>query len=182
VVSASNKDLKKMVAAGEFREDLYYRVNAITIRLPSLRERREDIPLLVQHFLRSFQPENTPTIADSFLAAVLNYDWPGNIRELRNAVERALLLCDDAELGARHLPEEIRARAEGRTTDVHALLDRLDAGSSLKTMVHGYEKKLILAALEKFEYNQLDTANFLGIPRRTLNNKIHVYGIETPKE
>ncbi|MBM4361060.1 MAG: sigma-54-dependent Fis family transcriptional regulator [Deltaproteobacteria bacterium] len=110
LIAASNRDLKERVAAGRFREDLYYRLNVVNLRMPALRERSSDIPLLAVHFLRRFAEENGKAIerfSDAALERISGYAWPGNVRELENVVERAVVLCDETEIGIAHLPPEV---------------------------------------------------------------------------
>ncbi len=109
VVSATNKDLRRAIANGEFREDLYYRLNVVTIELPPLRERKEDIPLLAQHFLNKFALENDKEVTGfcpEATKSLLDYDWPGNVRELENAIERAVILAKDSLITVADLPQE----------------------------------------------------------------------------
>jgi two-component system response regulator AtoC len=169
VVSATNKDLKKAVASGEFREDLYYRLNVVTIELPPLRERKEDIPLLAQHFLNDFALENqkritgfSPEATESLLA----YDWPGNVRELENAIERAVILAKDSVITVAELPQENMSL--GRSDSV---------GKNLKEM----EKSHIMDVITGTGGNYSEAARILGITRMTLYNKVKEYGLNVKK-
>jgi two-component system response regulator AtoC len=165
VVSATNKDLKKAVASGEFREDLYYRLNVVAIELPPLRERKEDIPLLAQHFLNDFAVENQKRItgfspeATEFL---LGYDWPGNVRELENAIERAVILAKDSIITVAELPQENMSL--GRSGSL---------GKNLKEV----EKDHIMDVLNETGGNYSEAARILGITRMTLYNKVKEYGL-----
>ena len=169
IISASNKDMKKMIASGEFREDLYYRLNVVTIELPPLRERKEDIPLLAQHFLKKFTVENQKEIggfspeATDFL---LKYEWPGNVRELENAIERAVILAKNSDIEVADLPQE------------NLLMTRsTPPGGSLREI----EKERILNVLSETGGNYSEAARILGISRVTLYNKIRAYGLVVNK-
>jgi len=169
VISATNKDLKRAIATGEFREDLYYRLNVVTIELPPLRERKEDVPLLAQHFLNKFALENQKEItgfspeATEFL---LGYDWPGNVRELENAIERAVILAKDSLITVADLPQENISLA--RSAPI---------GKKLKEA----EKNHILNVLSETGGNYSEAARALGISRMTLYNKAREYGLSVKK-
>jgi two-component system NtrC family response regulator len=174
VVAATNRDLETMIAEGAFREDLYYRLAVVSIRLPSLRERADDIPLLVDHFLdkhsaRLGRPR--PSVDKAVYSALNLYSWPGNIRELENVVERALVLDRDGALDLDDLPERLRAR-EQRAGNVRIELP--DEGISLEHV----ERDLIVAALEKHDWNQTRAAAYLGITRSTLLYRMQKFQIE----
>jgi len=168
LIAATNRDLKKMVADGTFREDLYYRLYVVVIHLPALRERRSDIPLLLKHFLDTFNQENGRSI-DGFspdaLDLLIAYSWPGNVRELRNVVEQMVVLSRSQRIGVRDLPAHIR-----------------DAGSSVGTFhveggsLEDLEKQAIRRALKESGGNRTHAAEKLGISRRTLHRKIAEYG------
>lgn len=165
VVSATNKDLKKAIASGQFREDLYYRLNVVTIELPPLRERKEDIPLLAQHFLNKFALENRKKVTEFSPEAMdflLSYDWPGNVRELENAVERAVILAKNSVIKVDDLPRP----------DV--LVKRPVLGNRTLREI---EKNHILGILEETRGNFSEAARILGISRMTLYNKVREYGI-----
>jgi len=165
VISATNKDMKQAIANGQFREDLYYRLNVVTIELPPLRERKEDIPLLAEHFLKKFAVENQKEItgfspkANDFL---LNYDWPGNVRELENAIERAVILAKDNYIEVADLPQE-------SLTKTHSSVP----GESLEKI----EKNHIQNTLKETDGNLSKAAKILGISRVTLYNKIKLYDL-----
>jgi two-component system response regulator AtoC len=169
VISATNKDIKKALANGEFREDLYYRLNVVSVELPPLREREEDIPLLAQHFLRKFAVENRKEItgfspeATDFL---LKYEWPGNVRELENAIERAVILAKGSLIEVADLPQE-------NLLFTHSSL----FGESLRQV----EKNHILNILSETGGNHSEAARTLGISRATLYNKIRAYGLTVNK-
>jgi len=169
IISATNKDMKKAIASGEFREDLYYRLNVVSIELPPLRERREDIPLLAQHFLKKFVIENQKEItgfspeATDFL---LKYEWPGNVRELENAIERAVILAKDSYIEATDLPQENSTLARSSVPE-----------ESLAEM----ERNHILNILNEAGGNRSEAARILGISRVTLHNKLKAYGLDVKK-
>lgn len=173
LIAATNRDLKKMVAEGDFREDLYYRLYVVAITLPPLRERAGDIPILLKHFMDEFNAENgrdiegfTPEALDLLTA----YKWPGNVRELRNVVEQVVVLSRGKRIGARDLPPHIRE------TD--------PAGGSLSIgtgTLEEMEKQAIQQALKAFGGNRTRAAGQLGISRRTLHRKIAEYGFEELK-
>ena len=169
IISATNKDLKKAVARGEFREDLYYRLNVVTIELPPLRERREDIPLLAEHFLNKFVLENQKEVAGFSPEArefLLRYDWPGNVRELENAIERAVILAKNSLIEVADLPDQSLSLARSALQ-----------GKSLKEM----EKNHILNVLSETGGNYSQAARILGITRMTLYNKAREYGLDVKK-
>ena len=171
VLCATNRDLKDEVRAGRFREDLYFRLHVFAIRLPPLRERREDVPLLVAHFVQKFDAETgkrVQGVTPGALAALQAHRWPGNVRELRNAVERAMILVDGDVIGEDHLPPDVRAaRPEAATL-------RVPLGLPLDEV----EKQVILASLDRNGGNKARTADLLGISEKTLYNKLHRYAAE----
>jgi len=175
IIAATNRDLQKDVSSGRFREDLFYRLNVVTLRVPSLRERLNDIPLLTQHFLKKYAAKNrkavkafTPLAMDMFL----KYDWPGNVRELENAVERAVILLPGDYITEKELPLNIRQS-----------YPRDDLFRDNSTLVHEdlsleeIEKSAILATLEATAGNKSETARKLGINRRTLYMKLKKFGV-----
>ncbi len=163
VISATNKDIKKAVANGQFREDLYYRLNVVPIELPPLRERKEDIPLLAQHFLKKFAVENQKEIigfSPETTDFLLKYEWPGNVRELENAIERAVILTKNSYIEATDLAQENLLMAHSAPS-----------GRSLKEV----ERERILNVLNETSGNRSETARILGISRATLYNKLREY-------
>jgi two-component system response regulator AtoC len=197
VIAATNRDLAEEVESSRFREDLYYRLNVIHIHMPPLRERMEDLPLLVEHFLAKYRwsPDAIPTtISEEALADLTKHDWPGNVRELENAVERAVVLSRGALITPEHLPRlgqtTVRARrkekvvvgtgglAESEADTNGATPPSADAnGASLKEAVAELEKRLIADALERNAGNRSKAADELGIYRRLLYAKIKEYGL-----
>ena len=163
---ATHKDLSGMVERGEFRQDLFFRLNVVPIKLPALRERREDVPALAEHFLRKYAAKNRKEISGihpSAMNALGQYEWPGNIRELENSLERAVILCLGEQITINELPSQIGGCQENNGSG--AITGR---GRSLKEM----EKELILATLAENKGNKSQTAKTLGITRQTLLNKI----------
>ena len=177
IIAATNRDLEKMIADGAFREDLYYRLAVVSIRMPALRERTDDIPLLVDHFLDKHSERLTrprPAMDKDVYSTFNLYSWPGNIRELENVIERALVLDRDGVLDAEDLPERLRIRAQ-RAGNVRFELP--DEGISLDDV----ERDLLVAALEKHDWNQTRAAAYLGITRSTLLYRIQKFQIERGK-
>jgi DNA-binding NtrC family response regulator len=170
VLCATNRELKEEVRAGRFREDLFFRLHVFTIRLPPLRERPEDIPLLVHHFIEKFSGEtgkHVKGVTPAAMEVLRAHAWPGNIRELRNTVERAMILVDGDMIGEEQLPPDMRPRAGGGG---EAALG-LQLGMELKEV----EKQYILSSLRRNRGNKARTAEQLGISEKTLYNKLHRY-------
>jgi DNA-binding NtrC family response regulator len=169
LIAATNRDLKDAIAKGSFREDLYYRLNVVNIHIPPLRERKEDIPLLVAAFLKEFSQENGKPIEGidpKARLALYNYSWPGNVRQLRNSVESAVVLSKGSTLTLEDFPPNIRGE-----TSADSL--RLPLGTSLAEM----EKEVIRSTLAREGGNKSRTAEILGIGRKTLHRKIEEYGL-----
>jgi two-component system response regulator AtoC len=174
VIAATAKRLDEEVRAGRFREDLYYRLNVLTISLPPLRQRPEDVPYLCRHFLERFNRKlgkEVAAIGPAAMARLLEYDWPGNVRELENAIERAVLLAEDAVLLPEHLPVSLGVRQ-----DAPVRPPAFD-GLSLKEAQRVTEKKLITKALEETRGNRTQAARLLEISHPSLLSKIKSYGI-----
>jgi len=173
VIATTNRDLATAIANGTFREDLYYRLNVMRIIMPPLRSRKEDIPLLVNHFLEKFDPSHSKKISVKSMKVLNHYNWPGNIRELQNAIERSLIVCQGAEIQPVHLPKELLYSLDEPTTPI---IDLTEGGFSLEEL----EKHLILKAMEKHSGNQTKVAKYLGITRPTLLYRLQKYGLNTP--
>jgi DNA-binding NtrC family response regulator len=169
LVTATNKNLQKMVAEGTFREDLFYRLNVVPITLPPLRERKEDIPLLVANFLKQFAKENGKPereLTSEAMEAILAYDWPGNVRQLRTTIEHGVVMATGAKIGLRDFPivlRQVHSKTSGKT-----LLP--DSGVYLN--LHESEHRLIMRALEESKGNRTQAAQRLGISRRTLHRRL----------
>ena len=175
IISATNIDLKKAIAEGKFREDLYYRLNVVPIKLPPLRERKEDIPLLVRCFLGIFNQEfgkKIKDIAPEAMESLVNYSWPGNVRELRNVIERLVALTKEEVISHERLPLDILLSAETGEADIGK------EGMLLKEAREQFEKYFILGVLEKVNWNQTEAAKILGVHRNTLLMKIQNLGIK----
>jgi DNA-binding NtrC family response regulator len=169
IVAATNHDLEIAVREGRFREDLYYRLNVITIALPPLRERRTDIPLLVEHFMAKHGSGDRPrSLSEDALKVLVNYDWPGNVRELEAVIERALLLSDGDQVLPADLPAAVRAGITPRPRGEPAALDIPESGIDLE----GVERSLIRRAMEKTSGNVSRAARLLGLSRRTLQYRL----------
>ncbi len=177
VIAASNRDVVSLIAQGAFREDLFYRLNVIPIEVPPLRTRKEDVPALVEHFIRVFCAENgkrLKTVAPSGLTYFMTYEWPGNVRELRNMVERLVIMVPGDTIGAEDLPPPLRPKTE-------AAAGAPGDGKPLKEARDGFERAYILAELRAQDWNMTRTAERLGIERSHLYRKIRAYGITPPK-
>ena len=172
IIAATNKNLEEEIQAGRFREDLFYRLNVFPILLPPLRERKDDIPLLAEHFLAHYSKKHKRRITGfnpRALDLLIRYDWKGNIRELENTVERSVILCREETITVQHLPAPIQALiGEHDSGDL-----AVETGLTLKEM----EKQLILSTLKQYEENRTKTAEALGISRRSLQMKLKEYGI-----
>ena len=164
IVAATNRNLEDEVKAGRFREDLYYRLNVVRIEMPSLRERKDDIPLLMHSFLREFNIENEKNIKgfdNRSKSALIKYNWPGNIRELKNCIESAVVMCTGDEIKMEDLPSSIRAQSEEKTISIPISISMEEA-----------EKIIIQENLAANNNNKSKTADILGIGRKTLHRKI----------
>jgi DNA-binding NtrC family response regulator len=179
IIAATNVDLKQHVREGKFREDLFYRLNVIVIELPPLRQRKEDIPLLVNFFLSKYSEENERPlrhITPEALRPLLTYSWPGNVRELENVIERAVVLSSGPQIGPDLLPSQIT----GRGSSLPLLERRADA--SLFDIMEDCERQIIVDMLEKCTWNQTEAAERFHIPLSTLNQKIKRLNIEIKKK
>jgi DNA-binding NtrC family response regulator len=171
LVSATNKNLHELVQSNTFRLDLFYRLNLFTVNMPPLRDRREDIPMLADHFIRKHNEALHTRVAGctaGTLAALCGYSWPGNIRDLENAVQSAMIVCKTGILQPEHLP----VRINGQKSEV------VSAGTVISTDAGEPERDRIVNALELCRHNRTDTAKLLGISRKTLFNRMKKYGVE----
>jgi DNA-binding NtrC family response regulator len=169
VLAATNRDLKKGIEEGTFREDLYYRLNVVPITLPPLRQRREDIPLLVEHFITKYNREFVRKVkgfSAGATAALYQYDWPGNVRELENVIERAVALAQSETISLRELPLEISILGGDVIEDIQK------AGLTLREARSHFERQYILNILERVQWNQTEAARVLGLHRNTLAWKL----------
>src|SRR3989440_1610390 len=182
IIAATNVDLKRLVDEGRFREDLYYRLNVINIQLPSLRERKEDIPALVEFFAKKYCEENVKPIyrfSSEALKVLMDYHWPGNVRELENVVERAVVLSPDEIIGRDLLPEAI-VSPSSRFASLSSFPLRKD--TSLFEILDAFERRVIIEMLEQTGWSQTEAADNFKIPLSTLNQKIKRHGIEIKKK
>lgn len=182
LVAATNRNLREMVDRGEFREDLYFRLNVVQIQMPPLRERGEDVVLLAAAFLREFAEENGRKIkplTDEALAVLRSYPWPGNVRELRTAIEHGVVMCNAEHIGIEHLPDFLRhGRAvQGGTDSVVENVSENSLACHEDFNLDAAEQRLITAALERAAGNRTFAAELLGISRRTLQRKLKEKGL-----
>ena len=172
IIAATNRNPEDAIRSGKLRDDLYYRINAISIHLPPLRERRDDIMPLANSFLKRFAAQANRSVNEFSLDAkerLTSYDWPGNIRQLQNEIQRAVLLCEDDEVKA----------SDFSVTNIRASVSATGELDSNFTLLESVERNAIVQMLKETEGNKLETARRLGIGRQTLYNKIKAYGIET---
>ena len=182
IIAATNVDLKKLVDEGRFREDLYYRLNVINIRVPPLRERIEDIPALIEFFTKKYCEENLKPpyrFSSEALKVLMDYYWPGNVRELENVVERAVVLSQDVVIGRDLLPEAILSPSS-RFASLSSF--PLGKDTSLFEVLDAFERRVIIEMLEQTAWSQTEAADNFKIPLSTLNQKIKRHGIEIKKK
>ncbi|MCA9424412.1 MAG: sigma-54-dependent Fis family transcriptional regulator, partial [Candidatus Omnitrophica bacterium] len=175
VIASTNRSLRDQIKKGDFREDLFYRLNVVNITFPALRERKEDIPILADHFVRKYAEENGKEIEGiepDALETLMKFNWPGNVRELENVIERAVVLCRGKSIDSASLPAEIREPEVREGLDIRVGMTTMEA-----------ERMLILETLKTYEWNRTRAAELLGISIRTLRNKLNEYreaGAEIP--
>ncbi len=177
IVAATNRDLKSAIAEGAFREDFYYRLNVFSLNVAPLRERRDDIPALVDHFLRRYSLETEKEVCeidDEVIGAFIQYPWPGNVRELENVIERAVVLAEDGRITCNELPPEMFSAA----APPNAPSASAAQSASLMQRTDQMEADLIKGALERFKWNKTKAADHLGLKRTTLQYKIKKYGLD----
>jgi len=183
IVAATNRDLAAMVEKGSFRKDLYYRLNVVNLRLPSLRDRREDIPLLAAHFLDSISRQHGRkfTLSDEALRTMMRHDWPGNVRELENSMERACALSSGPVLHLGDLPTQLQQQGlEARRAAASGINEAGEVSApEVKTLAE-LEKDAILGAIRTLHGDKLQAAKLLGIGKTTLYRKLKEYGIVDP--
>ena len=177
LITATNKDLPQLAKKGQFREDLYYRINVVPIILPPLRERQEDIPLLVDHFIKKFSEENQKKVkgvSKEALELIISYEWPGNVRELENLIERVIALTNQEYIQPEELPLPIvnQSKTNGLRESV------LSGQISFSKAEEEFEKEIILDALRRAHFVQSHAAEILGISRRILKYKMDKLGIQ----
>ncbi|GAW93942.1 sigma-54-dependent transcriptional regulator [Calderihabitans maritimus] len=178
VIAATNRDLKEMVQQGKFREDLYFRLNVVPIELPPLRKRREDIPYLVEYFLRKFNEKfgvEPKTISKEALKLLMSYDWPGNVRELENTVKRMVILSEGKEINTEDLPEHLSREAQRSGVT-------WEEGDCLDSIMSRIEREVIIEVLSRCNWKRTEAARKLKISRRSLYNKMARLNIIPEKE
>ena len=196
VVAATNRNLERSVSEGSFREDLYYRLNVIRIETPALRERPEDIPLLLTHLLQTCSTRNgkiVERVSPRTMRALVTYSYPGNVRELENVVDHAITLCESDALTEHDLPAQLHSQVEGGTPPATTTAatpsalsppasPRLDPGMDLDEQLATYEKDMILAALDQAQGVRKRAAEILGIKYRSLRHRLSKYGLAITDE
>jgi len=183
IVAATNRDLAAMVEKGSFRKDLFYRLNVVNLRLPSLRDRREDIPLLAAHFLDRISREHGAkfTLSDEALRTMMRYDWPGNVRELEHSVERACALSSGPLLQLGDLPTQLQQQGlEARRAAAAFGEPARESGAPEVRTLADLERQAILGAIRTLNGDKLQAAKLLGIGKTTLYRKLKEYGIADP--
>jgi two-component system response regulator PilR (NtrC family) len=173
VISATNKDIKEEIASGRFREDLYYRLNVVPIQIPPLRERKEDIPLLIDHFLRKTS-NNAKRITPEAMKLLMDYSWKGNVRELENIIERTALLTDKEDITPAELPSEIY----GHPDEMKYVLKLPEGGIDVDKFIGEIEKRYLLQALEKANGVKTEAAKLLNLSFRSFRHRLQKYGIK----
>jgi DNA-binding NtrC family response regulator len=174
LITATNRNLSEMVQRREFREDLYYRLNVVQLHLPPLRERRDDIHLLAQHFLQTTAQQfnkKVTSFSQSALRSIIEYAWPGNVRELENAVQRAVVLCERHSVEGWHLPSQIRSSEEGPRID-----------QSYEAEVRQFKRRLVIRTLRQSNWNKAESARILGVARGYLHRLINQLEIREAEE
>lgn len=173
LISATNKNLEELMAKGAFRSDLYYRINVVPLTIPPLRQRKEDIPLLVKHFLDKHAGPGKKKITQEAMDILVAYDWPGNVRELENIIERIVVLSTSEVIGPNDIPPSVKVNSRVELLKLGVLNGRL----SFEDAEREFEKDIILEALKRSNYVQTRAAELLGISRRILKYKMDKYGI-----
>ena len=175
IIAATSRDLKKAVQSGHFRDDLFYRLNVVPIQIPPLRDRREDIPLLLEHYFKKFAKDmdrSAPLLASEVRSLLLEYSYPGNVRELTNIVERLFVICSNGEIASQDLPQEVREEAAETQGPARLLKELPNDGIPLQEL----EKELILKTLKMTSWNKAAAARMLGMTRRLLYLRLAQYG------
>jgi len=174
LVAATNKNLQMEVQENRFRQDLLYRINTVTVEIPPLRERKDDIRILVDHFIKKAANKHSATMSPEAMELMTEYDWPGNVRELKNVIERALVLMPSGEITIDCLPLEVYNKKQAMAP--FQPLDKPAAGSTLS--LADIEKEQILATLNKVNWHRGKAANLLGITPKTLYRKLRSYNLQ----
>jgi two-component system response regulator PilR (NtrC family) len=171
IISATNKNVKELIEAGKFREDLYFRLNVLSVKIPPLRERDGDIRLLAEHFLKKFAGD-TKRYTDDAIKVLMNYGWKGNVRELENIIERVVLLCDSDIIDINHLPEEISAVSQSEKISIP------QGGIDIEKLIEDTEKTYLLNALQRTNGVKTEAAKLLRLTFRSFRHKLKKYGID----
>ncbi len=180
LIAATNKNLEQEVKEGKFREDLYYRLNVIPVFIPALRERKEDLPLLVHYFIEKANRENGKSVkrvSDEAWEYIMNYSWPGNVRELENAIERACIICQGEVITREHFPIDLAAKI----TLIHEIVSMGGENGNLPEAVEHLERRLLSQALEKTAGNKRKAAKMVGLTERVFGYKVRIYGLDNTK-
>ena len=175
ILAATNRNLEELIKNGEFREDLFYRLNVITIHIPQLQRRKADIPLLVDHFIKKYAKMNDKSVngvSKEVLDQIMKYDFPGNVRELENMIEHAVVLCRGEYISISDLPQKLKVFTEKTILDPY----HLDEGYEIK--LKGFEKEMVQEALKRTEGNQSAAARLLGITERHLRSRLEILGLK----
>jgi DNA-binding NtrC family response regulator len=183
IIAATNKKLAEEIQHRTFREDLFYRLNTVHVELPPLRERREDIPPLIEHFLKTFSlryNKNILGVSPTALNALQRYDWPGNVRELVNTVHHSVLLSESPRIELMDLPAEFRFGGEIRKLLEH--VGKMPLDEIVERAKNDFEQQIITFVLEKFNYNKARSAQYLGIDRKTLYRKMKALKLQDKKQ
>ena len=181
IVAATNVDLRRAVEEGRFREDLFYRLNVIAVQLPPLRQRKEDVPALVTHFVEKYAKENDKPVAGvtpEGLQALMDYDWPGNVRELENVIERGVVLTTTDTIGRDLIPDHVRTAPSFHVPHLAVPPE----GISLRDVIANFERRLIESTLESTGGVQKEAARLLGLKPTTLNEMIKRHSIVLPRD
>lgn len=173
IITATNRNLKQAVADSGFREDLFFRLNVIPIHIPPLRKRKDDIPSLIEHFVNKYSPDKRRQFSASALGALMNFSWPGNIRELENMIERILLFSDSEIISEKDLPEELTARPEGQANTLIP-----DGGLDLEESLAEIETGYLVEALRMSGGNKTEASKLLGLTFRSFRHKLSKYGLK----
>lgn len=176
IISATNKDLKEEIEVGRFREDLYYRLNVVPLKIPPLRERKEDIPLLVSHFLKKLSALSKKVTPEA-MKIMMDYQWKGNVRELENVIERIVLLSDKEEIVPADLPSEMKTHPAERK-DTKEIPELTDEGIDVEKIIEDIEKRYLLEALEKAGGVKMEAAKLLNLSFRSFRHRLQKYGIK----
>jgi len=181
IIAATNQKLEDLIKQGRFRNDLFYRLNIISIELPPLRDRKEDVALLVEHFIEKHSTalnKQINGISDEAFGYLMKHDWPGNVRELENVIERACVLTKGPLIEPVDMPEHIlKGKADTCAPGWRSTLEDTNNGASLKDALKDPERKIILEAIEKCNGNKKEAAKLLGINRTTLYKKLNQFGL-----